>query len=179
MLHLYFWNYSIATKPIALKFGGKKECRSPRLNVQFLSENVCPSCFNWTFNFWCNISWWMTVHIDNGYNYCATLQCRYLTMTLQHPWPPLGGQFDQHPSQLSFLSLLAFSCHKYEHEWAQHQRYENVPAASLLTAFPVFTFPPILLVVICGPTPNEICFKDCSHQQWHWALYAVIVSVIP
>jgi len=62
MLHLYFWNYSIATKPIALKFGGKKECRSPRLNVQFLSENVCPSCFNWTFNFWCNISWWMTVH---------------------------------------------------------------------------------------------------------------------
>jgi len=61
MLHLYFWNYSTTTKPIALKFGGNKECRSPRLNVQFLSENVCPSCFNWTFNFWCNISWWMTV----------------------------------------------------------------------------------------------------------------------
>jgi len=61
MLHLYFWIYSTATKLIALKFGGNKECRSPRLNVQFLSENVCPSCFNWTFNFWCNISWWMTV----------------------------------------------------------------------------------------------------------------------
>jgi len=69
MLHLYFWNYSTATKPIALKFGGNKECRSPRLNVQFLSENVCPWCFNWTFNFWCNISWWMTVTIfDYIYN---------------------------------------------------------------------------------------------------------------
>jgi len=62
MLHLYFWNYSTATKPIALKFGGSKECRSPSLNVQFLSENVCPRCFNWTFNFWCNMSWWMTVY---------------------------------------------------------------------------------------------------------------------
>jgi len=70
MLHLYFWNYSTATKPTALKFGGNKECRSPRLNVQFLSENVCPWCFNWTFNFWCNISWWMTVSQNIITFYC-------------------------------------------------------------------------------------------------------------
>ena len=61
MLHLYFWNYSTETNPRALKFGGHKEYRSPRLDVQFLSENVSQSCFKWTFNFWCNTSWWMTV----------------------------------------------------------------------------------------------------------------------
>ena len=35
---LYFHNYSTETNPRALTFGGHEECRSPRLNVQFLSE---------------------------------------------------------------------------------------------------------------------------------------------
>ena len=61
MLHLYFQNYSTETNPKSLKFRGHKECRSPRLNVQFSSQNVSPSGFKQAFNFWCNTSWWMTV----------------------------------------------------------------------------------------------------------------------